>query len=57
MIFLTGGVFTPQTQLRLEASGTPQLQKPVTAEELRECVAKLIAQARPERSLRRSSHG
>ncbi|HEX7840820.1 MAG TPA: ATP-binding protein [Kofleriaceae bacterium] len=57
VIFLTGGVFTPQTQVRLEDSGTPQLQKPVTAEELRECVAKLIAQARPERSLRRSSAG
>jgi PAS domain S-box-containing protein len=57
VIFLTGGVFTPQTQARLEASGTAQLQKPVTAEELRECVAKLIVQARPERSFRRSSHG
>jgi CheY-like chemotaxis protein len=50
VIFLTGGVFTPQTQARLEASGNPQLQKPVGGSELRACVAKLVAAARrPER--------
>jgi PAS domain S-box-containing protein len=43
MIFLTGGVFTPQTQARLEAAGNPQLQKPVGAQDLRACVAKLLA--------------
>ncbi len=43
MIFLTGGVFTPQTQARLEAAGNPQLQKPVGAPELRACIAKLLA--------------
>jgi hypothetical protein len=35
-------VFTPQTQARLEAAGTPQLQKPVGVHELRACVAKLV---------------
>ncbi|HEY0484180.1 MAG TPA: ATP-binding protein [Kofleriaceae bacterium] len=57
VIFLTGGVFTAQTQIRVEAAGNPQLQKPVSAQELRECVAELIAHARPERGLRRSSRG
>jgi len=42
VIFLTGGVFTPQTQTRLEAAGNPQLQKPVGTEELRTCVARLL---------------
>jgi CheY-like chemotaxis protein len=42
VIFLTGGVFTPQTQTRLEAAGNPQLQKPVTAQELRACVADIV---------------
>jgi len=42
VVFLTGGVFTPQTQARLEAAGNPQLQKPVSVHELRACVAKLV---------------
>ena len=46
VIFLTGGVFTPQTQARLEAAGNPQLQKPISAQELRECVAKLVTTPR-----------
>jgi PAS domain S-box-containing protein len=45
VIFLSGGVFTPQTQSRLESAGTVQLQKPVSAQELRACVAKLVARA------------
>jgi signal transduction histidine kinase/ligand-binding sensor domain-containing protein/ActR/RegA family two-component response regulator len=50
VIFLTGGVFTPQTQTRLEAAGNPQLHKPVGAHELRACIAKLLASPRrPER--------
>jgi len=55
VIFMTGGVFSVQSQVRLEASGNPQLQKPVTAQELRDCVAKLIVQTRHDRGLRRSS--
>ncbi|HSS01457.1 MAG TPA: ATP-binding protein, partial [Kofleriaceae bacterium] len=45
VIFLSGGVFTAQTQMRLEASGNPQLTKPVSSQELRACVAKLVARA------------
>jgi CheY-like chemotaxis protein len=43
VIFLSGGVFTTQTQTRLETAGVPQLQKPVSSQELRACVAKLVA--------------
>jgi hypothetical protein len=43
---MTGGVFTPQTQTRLEAAGNPQLQKPVGAQELRACIAKLLTSPR-----------
>ncbi|HEX3766450.1 MAG TPA: two-component regulator propeller domain-containing protein [Kofleriaceae bacterium] len=46
VIFLTGGVFTPQTQARLEAAGNPQLQKPIGAQELRTCVATLLTSPR-----------
>jgi CheY-like chemotaxis protein len=45
VIFLSGGVFTPQTQTRLESAGNFQLQKPVSAQELRACVAMLVARA------------
>src|SRR5262249_60982807 len=45
VIFLTGGVFTAQTQHRLEASGNPQLQKPIGAQELPPCVAPMVAPA------------
>ncbi|HEX3475326.1 MAG TPA: ATP-binding protein [Kofleriaceae bacterium] len=53
VIFMTGGVFTPQTQARLEVAGNPQLQKPVSAQELRACIAKLLAA--PRRAERVSS--
>jgi CheY-like chemotaxis protein len=42
LIFLSGGVFTPQTRERLEQIGAPQLEKPVTAKELRACVKQLM---------------
>jgi signal transduction histidine kinase/CheY-like chemotaxis protein len=45
VIFLTGGVFTPQTQAQLDTAGNPQLQKPVSSLELRACVTKLVTQA------------
>jgi PAS domain S-box-containing protein len=51
VIFLSGGVFTPQTQARLEAAGNPQLQKPVGTQELRTCVANLVARPAPARAL------
>jgi PAS domain S-box-containing protein len=43
VIFLSGGVFTAQTRTRLEAAGNPQLQKPVSSQELRACVATLVS--------------
>jgi CheY-like chemotaxis protein len=46
VIFLSGGVFTEQTQSRLETSGNPQLQKPVSSPELRACVAKMVVAQR-----------
>ena len=45
VIFLSGGVFTAQTQARLEAAGNPQLQKPVSSQELRACVRELVTRA------------
>jgi PAS domain S-box-containing protein len=41
LIFLSGGVFTAQTRERLDQLGAPQLEKPVTAKELRACVMKI----------------
>ena len=56
VIFLTGGVFTAQSQSRLEASGNPQLQKPIGAQELRACVARMVAQA-PAQVFRKAEAG
>jgi CheY-like chemotaxis protein len=47
LIFLSGGVFTPQTRERLEQIGAPQLEKPVTAKELRACVKRLMSEVGP----------
>ena len=41
LIFLSGGAFTAQTRERLDELGVPQLVKPVTAKELRACVARI----------------
>jgi PAS domain S-box-containing protein len=38
LIFLSGGVFTPQTRARLDALGTLQLEKPIGTKELRRAV-------------------
>jgi PAS domain S-box-containing protein len=56
VIFLTGGVFTAQTQQRLEASGNPQLQKPISAQELRVCVAQMVAHV-PAQVFRKATAG
>jgi CheY-like chemotaxis protein len=45
LIFLSGGAFTVQTRERLDAIGAPQLEKPVTAGELRSCVARIVGDA------------
>jgi CheY-like chemotaxis protein len=47
LIFLSGGAFTAQTRERLDALGVPQLEKPVTAKELRACVMRVAREARP----------
>ena len=47
LIFLSGGVFTAQTRERLEQIGVPQLEKPVTAKELRACVNRVLREVGP----------
>ena len=46
IIFLSGGAFTAQTRELLDQIGAPQLEKPVTAKELRACVMR-VAGERP----------
>jgi PAS domain S-box-containing protein len=46
LIFLSGGAFTAQTRERLDELGAPQLEKPVTAKELRACVMRVAGEAR-----------
>ncbi|HEY6034795.1 MAG TPA: ATP-binding protein, partial [Kofleriaceae bacterium] len=45
LIFLSGGVFAPETRARLDELGTLQLEKPVDARELRAAIAQVIASA------------
>jgi PAS domain S-box-containing protein len=47
LIFLSGGAFTAQARERLDALGAPQLEKPVTAKDLRACVRRVASEARP----------
>jgi PAS domain S-box-containing protein len=44
LIFLSGGAFTAQTRERLDELGAPQLQKPVTAKELRAWVTRIVTE-------------
>jgi signal transduction histidine kinase/CheY-like chemotaxis protein len=46
LIFLSGGVFTAQTRERLNEIGAPQLEKPVTARELRAWLTRVAGEAR-----------
>ena len=41
LIFLSGGAFTAEARERLQALGAPQLEKPVSAKELRACVSRV----------------
>jgi PAS domain S-box-containing protein len=41
LIFLSGGVFTPETRARLDALGTVQLEKPISTKDLRQIVMKV----------------
>jgi CheY-like chemotaxis protein len=45
LIFLSGGVFTAQTRERLDQTGAVQLEKPVTARELRAHVMRVAGEA------------
>ncbi|HMG55583.1 MAG TPA: ATP-binding protein, partial [Kofleriaceae bacterium] len=47
LIFLSGGAFTAQTRERLDQLGAPQLEKPVTAKQLRDCVLRIVRDAGP----------
>jgi signal transduction histidine kinase/ligand-binding sensor domain-containing protein/ActR/RegA family two-component response regulator len=55
LIFLSGGAFTAQSRERLDALGVPQLEKPVTAKELRACVLRVVTEAGSSRRTRGSS--
>jgi len=44
LIFLSGGAFTAQTRDQLDELGAPQLEKPVTAKELRACVMRIATE-------------
>ncbi|HET7499954.1 MAG TPA: response regulator, partial [Kofleriaceae bacterium] len=46
LIFLSGGAFTVETRERLDQLGAPQLEKPVTAKELRACVLRIATEPR-----------
>jgi PAS domain S-box-containing protein len=46
LIFLSGGVFTAQARNQLEQLGVPQLEKPITAKELRACVMRVATEVR-----------
>jgi PAS domain S-box-containing protein len=46
-IFLSGGAFTPQARERLAQVGALQLEKPITAKELRACVLRISREAGP----------
>jgi PAS domain S-box-containing protein len=46
LIFLSGGAFTAQAREQLDQIGVPQLEKPITARELRACVMRVAAEIR-----------
>jgi CheY-like chemotaxis protein len=55
LIFLSGGAFTAQTRERLDQLGAPQLEKPVTASELRACVLQITREVGPVRDRPRAT--
>jgi PAS domain S-box-containing protein len=48
LIFLSGGAFTARTRQQLDELGAPQLEKPVSAKELRACIRRVATE--PSRS-------
>ena len=49
LLFLSGGVFTPETRARLEQLGTLHLEKPVNTKELRRSVMSVASEPPPLR--------
>jgi CheY-like chemotaxis protein len=49
LVFLSGGAFTARTRERLDELGVLQLEKPVTAKQLRASVLQIVNGARPSR--------
>jgi PAS domain S-box-containing protein len=47
LIFLSGGVFTPETRERLDEMGTLQLEKPTNSSELRRAVMTIATRVNP----------
>ena len=47
LIFLSGGVFTPETRGRLDEMGTLQLEKPTNSSELRRAVMTIATRTSP----------
>ncbi|HEX7840225.1 MAG TPA: ATP-binding protein, partial [Kofleriaceae bacterium] len=47
LIFLSGGAFTAQTRERLDQLGAPQLEKPISAKQLRACVMRILREIGP----------
>ncbi len=47
VVLLSGGAFTAQTRERLAKLGAPQLAKPITAKQLRDCVLQIATDAKP----------
>jgi YesN/AraC family two-component response regulator len=45
LIFLSGGVFTAHARERMDEIGVLQLEKPVTAKQLRACVSQVARAA------------
>jgi PAS domain S-box-containing protein len=48
VVFLSGGAFTAPARERLDQLGARQLQKPITAKELRECVLQIATDTKLE---------
>ena len=57
MIFLSGGAFTAQAIERLDGLGVPQLEKPVSARDLRACVLAVVSEPGRVRRTRPTSRG
>jgi YesN/AraC family two-component response regulator len=48
LVFLSGGAFTAHARERLEQLGVTQLEKPVTAKELRACIVRIVSESQAQ---------